>query len=97
MNRRNSRRTSGERQEVEREIRQQGRKFINLKNLIYIKKQNKTIITKKKTKGKEKKEREREKRNRYCPTLNLGPSAHQTVSLSLRHVKHIATILIIFH
>ena len=75
MNRRTSRRTSGERQEVEREIRQQGRKFINLKNLIYIKKQNKTIITKKKTKGKEKKERERErerKEKQILPDIELG-------------------------
>lgn len=33
VNQRTSRRASGERQEVEREIRQQGRKFINLKKL----------------------------------------------------------------
>ena len=34
VNQRTSRRASGERQEVEREIRQQGRKFINLKKLM---------------------------------------------------------------
>ena len=71
MNRRNLRRTSGERQEVKREIRQLGRKFINLKNLSYIKKQNKTTIAKKKTKrkGKEKKtkEKKRRKKKTFCP------------------------------
>ena len=57
------RRTTGERQEVETEIRQYGRKFINLKILSYIEKQSKTTITKKKTKRKGK-ERKEEKRRR---------------------------------
>ena len=50
MNRRTSRRTSGERQEVEEEIGKKICKFNT--NLSYIKKQNKTTITnlKKKTK-----------------------------------------------
>lgn len=54
----------GERQGVEGEIRQQERKFINLKNLRYIKKQNKITITKEMTKckGKGHKRRREEKR-----------------------------------
>ena len=72
MNRRTSRRTSGERQEVEREIRQQGRKFINLKNLIYIKKQKKTIITKRRLKVKEKKRERERKEKQILPDIELG-------------------------
>ena len=52
-----------------------------------------------KRKGKEKK-REREKKkkkNRFYPESNSGPSAHQAVSLLLRHVKHIPKFLIIFY
>ena len=65
-NRRTSRRTSGERQEVEREM-----KIHKLeKKLIYIKKQNKTAITKtklneKEKKQKEEKRREEKKKNRF--------------------------------
>ena len=75
MNRRTSRRTTGERQEVERDSNTAiGKKIINLKILSYIEKQNKTTITKKKTnrKGKEKKRREEKKRNRFCPESNSG-------------------------
>ena len=90
----------GERQGVEGEIRQQERKFINLKNLRYINKQNKITITKemskRKGKGKKKKKR-REEENKFCPESNSGPSARQAVSLLLRHVKHIAKMLIILN
>ena len=50
---------TGERQGVEGEIRQQERKFINLKNSRYINKQNKITITKEMTKrnGKGKKKK----------------------------------------
>ena len=59
----------GERQGVEGEIRQQERKFINLKNLRYIKKQNKITITKEMTKhkGKGKKKEEEKKRRKQVP------------------------------
>lgn len=52
---------TGERQGVEGEIRQQERKFINLKNLRYINKQNKITMTKEMTKrnGKGKKKKKR--------------------------------------
>ena len=49
-----------------------------------------------KRKGKEKKRKE-EKNNRLYPESNSGPSAHQAVSLLLRHVKHIPKFLIIFY
>ena len=49
-----------------------------------------------KRKGKEKKEKKRRKNNRLYPESNSGPSAHQAVSLLLRHVKHIPKFLIIF-
>jgi len=90
---------TGERQGVEGEIRQQGIKFINLKNLSHIKKKNKITITKEKTKrkGKGKKKRRREEKNRFCPESNSGTSACQAISLLLRHVKHIAKMLIIFY
>lgn len=68
----------GQRQGVEREIRQQERKFINLKNLRYIKKQNKITITKEMTKrkgkgkGKKKKRREEKRRGKQVlPRIKL--------------------------
>lgn len=93
----------GERQGVEGEIRQQERKFINLKNLRYINKQNKITITKEMTKckGKGQKRRREEKRreeeNKFCLESNSRPSARQAVSLLLRHVKHIAKMLIMLY
>ena len=64
---------------------------MNFKNLSYIKKQNKTILTKNKTKreGKEQKEKKRRKKNGFWKESNSGPSARQSNSLLLRHVKHI--------
>ena len=58
---------------VEREMRQWGRKFMNFKNLSYIKKQNKTILTKNKTKreGKEQKEKKRRKKKRVLAGIEL--------------------------
>lgn len=53
-----------------------------------------------KRKGKEKKkeeEKRREEENKFCPESNSGPSARQAVSLLLRHVKHIAKMLIILY
>ena len=67
VNRRTSRRNSGERQEVKRKIRQLGGKFINLSD---IKKQSKTAITKKRTERKEKeKRREDKKKKQVLPEL----------------------------
>ena len=53
---------TGERQGVEGEIRQQERKFINLKHVRYINKQNKITITKEMTKRKGKGKKKEEKR-----------------------------------
>ena len=51
-----------------------------------------------KRKGNEKKRKEeKKKKNRLYPESNSGPSAHQAVSLLLRHVKHIPKFLIIFY
>ena len=51
-----------------------------------------------KRKGKEKKRKEeKKKKNRFYPESNSGPSAHQAISLLLRHVKHIPKFLIIFY
>ena len=64
VNRRTSRRTSGERQVKPR------RKFVNIKLVSYIQKHNKTVIPKMKTKRKEKEKKKEMKRNeekRFCP------------------------------
>ena len=50
-----------------------------------------------KRKGKEKEKREKKKKIRFYPESNSGPSAHQAVSLLLRHVKHIPKFLMIFY
>lgn len=66
---------TGERQGVEGEIRQQERKFINLKNLRYINKQNKITMTKEMTKrngkGKKKEEEKRKTSSARNQTLDL--------------------------
>lgn len=66
---------AGERQGVEGEIRQQKRKFINLKNLRYINKQNKITVTKEMTKckGKEKQKKRREEKRKTSSALNRTP------------------------
>ena len=51
--------------------------------LSYIKKQNKTAITKKKTKRKEKEGKEKKRREK-----GSGPSMRRTMSLPLSHVEH---------
>ena len=88
---------TGEQQGVEGEIRQQERKFINLKHVRYINKRNKITITKEMTKRKKEKKRRREEENKFCPESNSGPSAHQAVSLLLCHVKQIAKMLLILY
>ena len=50
-----------------------------------------------KRKGKKKRKEEKKKKKRFYPESNSGPSAHQAVSLLLRHVKHIPKFLIIFY
>ena len=73
MNRRTSRRTTGERQEVERDSNTAiGKKIINLKILSYIEKQNKTTITKKKTKRKGKEKKEEKRRRETGSARNQG-------------------------
>lgn len=66
---------TGERQGVEGEIRQQERKFINLKHVRYINKQNKITITKEMTKrkgkGKKKEEEKRKTSSARNRTLDL--------------------------
>ena len=50
-----------------------------------------------KRKGKEQKKGEKKKKKRFYPESNSGPSAHQAVSLLLRHVNHIPKFLMIFY
>ena len=71
---------------VEREMRQWGRQFMNFKNLSYIKKQNKTILTKNKTKreGKEQKEKKRRKKNGFWQESNSGRTPVKFVTTTPR-------------
>ena len=74
VNRRTSRRTSGERQVKPR------RKFVNLKVVSYIQKHNKTVIPKMKTKRKEKEKKEEKKRSeekKVCLESISRPSTYR--------------------
>ena len=61
----------GERQGVEGEIRQQERKFINLKHVRYINKQNKITITKEMTKHKGKGKKKKRRGKQVLPGIEL--------------------------
>ena len=51
--------------------------------------------TKRKGKEKKRERRKKKKKNRFYPESNSGPTAHQAVSLLLRHVNHIPKFLMI--
>ena len=85
VNRRTSRRTSGERHVKPR------REFVNGKIVSYIQKHNKTVIPQMKTERKEKEKKEEKKRieakrKRFSSDSNPGPSTHRAKALPLGHV-----------
>ena len=62
--------------------------------MFYIKKQNKTAITKKESKQKEKKKKRKEaKRKRLHPESNLGPTTHRAILWPLGNVEHVEEIV----
>ena len=89
MNRRTSRSTSGERQEVERKRNKAiGKKTYKFKKLTLYKetKQNKTIITRKKKKLNEK-EKEKKRRENKKKTASASAHARQDYKLSSRGIR----------